>query len=75
MSLMTALIRGGRRGGLAAGTRTRPLGGSVEPLFCGTGAIHLYPTQGQLSLPHLLTQAPVQFQRVPLTQWVKPFPE
>lgn len=32
MSLMTALIRGGKGGGIAFGTRTRPLGGSVEPL-------------------------------------------
>lgn len=69
MSLMTALLYGGQGEGRVPGTRTRPLGGSVEPLFCSPDATRLgepLPSQGQLPLPGLLTQAPAQLQRAPL---------
>lgn len=75
MSLMTALIRRreGRR--LNIWDAYPASRGQCGATFCGTDATHQcgpLPTQGQLSLPHLLTQALVQFQRVPLAQWVKP---
>lgn len=60
MSLMTALIlrREGRRLNIWDGYPASR--GQCGATFCGTGATHLcgpLPTQGQLSLPHLLTQA------------------